>query len=101
MSPASSSSMHDARDADDRRLLATEDHTQLLANYLHQIRERCAIRIRDPYANEDVAQAIVLRLRSELGARKHTGPLPFRVVVWKVTGWTIGGHFTPPWRIRR
>src|SRR3954468_18131096 len=85
--------MHDARDADDRGLLQLRDHKQLVANYLHQIRERCAVRIRDPYAAEDVAQTIVLRLWNELEAGKHRASVPFRVVVWKVTNWMIGGHF--------
>ena len=85
--------MHDARDAEDRRLLEARDHAQLLANYVHQIRERCAVRIRDPYAADDVAQAIALRLWRELEEGRHRGPVPFRVVVWHVTSWTIGGHF--------
>ena len=76
MPRAISSQMHDARDADDRRLLEARDHTQLLANYLHQIRERCGVRIRDPYAAEDVAQTIVLRLWKELEAGKHRGAVP-------------------------
>jgi RNA polymerase sigma factor (sigma-70 family) len=86
--------MHDARDAEDRRLLEAGDHTQLLADYLHQIRDRCAVRIRDPWAADDVAQTIVLRLWRELQEGRHRGPLPFRVVVHQVTTWTIGGHFT-------
>jgi RNA polymerase sigma factor (sigma-70 family) len=70
----------------------------LLANYLHKIQEWCALRVPDPYAAEDVAQKVVLRLWKELEDGKHRGPVPFRVVVWKVTGWTIGGHFksVPP-----
>src|SRR5689334_16915473 len=77
--------MYDAQDAEDRRLLEARDHKQLLANYLNQIRERCAIRVRDPFAADDVAQTIVVRLWSELENGKHRGPVPFRVVAWKVT----------------
>jgi RNA polymerase sigma factor (sigma-70 family) len=95
MSRVTVSRMYDAQDAEDRRLLEAKDHKQLLANYLNQIRERCAIRVRDPFAADDVAQTIVLRLWSELESGKHGGPVPFRVVVWKVTEWMIGGHFKP------
>ncbi len=36
--------MHDARDAEDKRLLAEGEHKLLLASYFHQVRERCYLR---------------------------------------------------------
>ena len=84
--------MHDARDAEDRRLLETGDHKTLLAGYFHPVRQRCLFRLRDPDAADEVTQAVFLRLINEL-ARGRTYSVPFRVVVWKVTGWTINEHW--------
>ena len=39
--------MHDARDAEDRRLLEERNHKQLLAGYYRPICERCFLRLRD------------------------------------------------------
>lgn len=86
--------MHDARDAEDRRLLDEGNHKQLLVNYLTVIRERCWLRLRDDSAADDAAQAIVLRLLSELSSGKRY-PVPFRVVVRKVTDWELNGYFAP------
>jgi RNA polymerase sigma factor (sigma-70 family) len=41
---------------------------------------------------DDVAQDVKLRLWAELRAGKHY-PVPFRVVVHQVIGWTIGDYF--------
>jgi RNA polymerase sigma factor (sigma-70 family) len=84
--------MHDARDAEDNRLLAKGDHKLLVAAYFHQVRERCFLRLRDPDAGDDVAQAVFVRLLTELRSGK-TYPVPFRVVVWNVTEWTLRGFY--------
>ena len=86
--------MHDARDAEDRRLLDEGNYKQLLVNYVTVIRERCWLRLRDDAAADDAAQTIVLRLLSELSAGKRY-PVPFRVVVRKVTDWELSGYFVP------
>jgi RNA polymerase sigma factor (sigma-70 family) len=86
--------MHDARDAEDRRLLREGNYKQLLVNYLNVIRERCWLRLRDDAAADDAAQTIVLRLLSELRAGNQY-PVPFRVVVRKVTDWELNGYFVP------
>ena len=82
------SSTHDARDAEDTRLLEEGDHTRLLAAYVHPVRERCFLRLRDPDAADEVAQRVFVRLLSEL-ARGKRYRVPFRVVVWMVVEWTI------------
>jgi RNA polymerase sigma-70 factor (ECF subfamily) len=84
--------MHDARDAEDRRLLEAGEHKTLLANYVHPVRERCRLRLRDEDAANEAAQRVFLRLREEL-RRGRTYPVPFRVVVWKVTDWTLRGFY--------
>src|SRR3990170_5273969 len=84
--------MHDARDAEDSRLLDANDHTTLLATYYPVILERCRVRLRDPDAWE-VAHAVVDRLLRELSRGKRY-PVPFRVVVHKVIDWKIKEHFT-------
>jgi DNA-directed RNA polymerase specialized sigma24 family protein len=58
--------MHDARDAEDKRLLETGEHKLLVSGYFHWVRERCFLRLRDPDAADDAAQRIFLRLLSEL-----------------------------------
>lgn len=83
--------MHDARDAEDSRLLDANDHTTLLATYYPVILERCRVRLRDPDAWE-VAHAVVDRLLSELSRAKRY-PVPFRVVVHKVIDWKVKEHF--------
>ena len=94
MERATRPSMHDARDAEDRRLLAEGNHKQLLANYVNVIRERCWLRLRDDDAADEAAQVIVLRLLDEL-RRGKSYTVPFRVVVWNVTRWELDGVFVP------
>lgn len=84
--------MHDARDAEDIRLLEEGKFTELLAAYFHSVRERCFIRLRDRDAGDDVAQIVFVRLLRELQAGKRY-PVPFRVVVWMVVEWTIRGNY--------
>jgi RNA polymerase sigma factor (sigma-70 family) len=82
--------MHDARDAEDRRLLEAGDYKQLLASYFHPVRQRCFLRLRNWDAADEATQLVFLRLLSEL-ERGKTYPVVFRVVVWRVTEWTLNG----------
>jgi RNA polymerase sigma factor (sigma-70 family) len=82
--------MHDARDAEDSRLLETGDHKLLLAAYFTPVRDRCFLRLGSREAGDEAAQRVFLRLLAELRAGK-TYPVPYRVVVWKVTEWTLKG----------
>src|SRR5262245_24038470 len=84
--------MGDARDAEDNRLLEARDHAQLVANYFHPIRERCFLRLRDRDAADEAAQLVFERLLSELGRGKQY-KVPFRVVAWMVTEWTLKGFY--------
>jgi RNA polymerase sigma factor (sigma-70 family) len=84
--------MHDARDAEDRRLLETGQYKLLLANYFRPVRERCFVWARSRDAGDEVAQAVFLRLLGELQRGKTYG-VPFRVVVWTVTEWTLRGFY--------
>jgi RNA polymerase sigma factor (sigma-70 family) len=84
--------MHDARDAEDKRLLDEKNHKLLLAGYFHQVRERCFLRLRDRDAADDAAQQVFLRLAKEL-ERGRTYPVPYRVVVHKVTDWVLRGFY--------
>ena len=84
--------MHDARDAEDRRLLEAGDFAQLLANYFHPVRQRLVARLRNEDAANEVAQTVFDRLLRELTSGK-TYPVPFRVVVWQVVEWKLKEHF--------
>jgi len=84
--------MHDARDAEDRRLLDGGEHKLLVSGYFHWVRERCFLRLRDRDAADDAAQKVFLRLLDELRGGK-TYCVPYRVVVLMVTEWTIRGHY--------
>ena len=84
--------MHDARDAEDKRLLDAGEHKLLVAHYFHPVRERCFLRLRDRDAADEAAQRVFLRLLGELGKGKRYG-VPFRVVVWMVTEWTLRGFY--------
>ena len=86
--------MPDAWDREDSRYLADGNHAALLAKYAPVVHGRCAVRVRDRYAAEDVAQNVLLRLAGELRRGKDYGELPYRVVVGQVIGWTIKEHFT-------
>jgi RNA polymerase sigma factor (sigma-70 family) len=84
--------MHDARDAEDNRLLDEGEHKLLLANYFHPVLERCFLRLRDDDASHEAAQRVFVRLLAELRKGKKY-PVPFRVVVWMVTEWTLRGFY--------
>ena len=84
--------MHDARDAEDKRRLEAGEHKLLLATYFEDVVDRCFFALRDRDAANDAAQRVFVRLLAELRAGK-TYPVPYRVVVWKVTEWTLRGHY--------
>jgi DNA-directed RNA polymerase specialized sigma24 family protein len=87
--------MHDARDAEDRRLLEAGEHKLLLSAYVQQIRDRCFFKLLDRDAGDEIAQRIFLRLWSELCVGKTYGGLPYRVVVAMVTDWELRGFYPP------
>ncbi len=64
--------MHDARDAEDKRLLEAKEHTQLLENYVYLVQEWVSLRVRDRQAADEVAQRVFLRLANELAAGRPT-----------------------------
>ena len=77
---------------DDEALLASGDHSVLLAKYEPVIVARCVAALRGHPDAEDVAQDAKLRLWRELQAGK-TYPVPYRVVVHKVIDWTLKDHW--------
>lgn len=87
--------MHDARDAEDNRLLEAKEHTQLLENYVYLVQEWVSLRVRDRAAAEEVVQRVFLRLANEL-AGGRTYAVPYRVVVWNVVNWTARGYEWAP-----
>ena len=90
--------MHDAREAEDRRLLENGEHQQLVEGYYGVIVERCQARVPAQDAL-DVAANVVLRLLDELKRGKTYPGTPYRVVVHMVIGWKIKEHFAPDrWR---
>src|SRR5438034_1801617 len=56
------------------------------------MRERCYLRLRDGDAANEAAQRVFVRLVGELRDGK-TYSVPFRVVVWMVTEWTLKGFY--------
>jgi RNA polymerase sigma factor (sigma-70 family) len=90
--------MRDARDAEDTRLLETGEIDLLLAGWYETIVDLCVAKMRGP-VGEDVAQAVCERLWKELKAGRHRdGKLPFRVVVYSVSGWVCRGWYEPGWQ---
>src|SRR3954452_19381486 len=82
--------MHDARDADDQRLLEAGDYKLLLAGYFTPVRDRCFFRLGTRDAGDEAAQLVFLRLLGELRKGK-TYPTPFRGGGWMGTEGTIRG----------
>src|SRR4051812_34363024 len=87
--------MHHARDEEDRRLLEVGEHKLLLAGYFSPVRDRCFFRLGNREAGDEAAQRVFVRLLGELRKGK-TYPVPFRVVVWMVTEWTLRGFHHGP-----
>lgn len=97
MSGLTRSSMRDARDAEDNRLLESGEIDLLLAGWYETIVARCVARMRGPVGH-DVAQAVCERLWKELKADKHRdGRWPFRVIVHKVVGFACAGWYEKGW----
>src|ERR671934_2330193 len=92
MAELTTSSMHDARDAEDKRLLDAGDYARLVESYYGVIVKRCQARTNSDGEAFDVAADVVIRLLGELKAGKRYG-VPFRVVVHKVIGWKLAEHF--------
>ncbi len=85
------SALHDARDAEDTRLLDAGETNALAERYYGVIGDRCLLLLRNREAADDVAHEVVLRLMSELRhGRRYR--VPFRVVVHKVIGWKVKEH---------
>lgn len=84
--------MHDARDAEDKRLLESGEYARLLESYYGVIVKRCQARTRSDGEAFDVAADVVVRLLGELKSDKRY-PVPFRVVVHKIVGWKLAEHF--------
>lgn len=84
--------MHDARDAEDTRLLEAGEFRLLVEGYVGVIYDRCRLKLRNPQQAEDVAHEVVLRLLREL-KRGRRYDVPFRVVVHNVVDWKVKEHF--------
>ena len=84
--------MHDARDEEDKRLLDAGDHSALVRSYYETIIQRCRFRCRREDDALECAQAVAVRLLSEL-KRGRRYSVPFRVVVHKVIEWTTKGFY--------
>jgi len=90
--------MHDARDAEDTRLLEAGEFSLLVESYYGVMLDRCRARVWPEADAIAVAAEIAIRLLSEL-KRGRRYRVPFRVVVHKVIGWKIKEHFEPgKWR---
>ena len=86
--------MHDARDEEDRRLLADGEFVRVVESYYGVMLDRCRARVRPEDQAIAVAAEVAIRLLSEL-KRGVTYRWPFRVVVHQVIGWKIKEHFAP------
>lgn len=84
--------MHDARDEEDRRLLEAGEHAALLRSYYETIIQRCRVRCRKEDDALECAQAVAVRLLSELKRGKRYS-VPYRVVVHQVIEWTTKGFY--------
>jgi RNA polymerase sigma factor (sigma-70 family) len=80
-------------DAFDRQLYESGDIATLLARYDGMIRGTCIARLHGHPDADDVAQSVRMRLLTESRRGKRYA-VPYRVVVWQVTKWTIDGYFT-------
>jgi RNA polymerase sigma-70 factor (ECF subfamily) len=86
--------MHDARDAEDKRLLEAGEFPLLVESYYGVILDRCRARVWPEADAIGVAAEVAIRLLSEL-KRGRRYRVPFRVVVHQVIGWKIKEHFAP------
>ena len=86
--------MHDARDAEDQRLLDAGEVSLLVESYYGVILDRCRARVWPEADAVAVAAEVAIRLLKEL-KRGRRYRVPFRVVVHQVIGWKINEHFAP------
>ena len=97
MSELTHSSMLDARDAEDKRLLDNGEIDLLLSGWYEVIVGRCVARMRGPVGH-DVAQFVCERLWRELKAGRHRdGRWPFRVIVHQVIRYACAGWYEKGW----
>lgn len=92
MSELTVSSVHERRDAEDRRLLEAGDFTLLVESYYGVILDRCRASMWPEDWAITVAAEVAIRLLSEL-KRGRRYNVPFRVVVHQVIGWTAKEHY--------
>ena len=85
--------MNHETDASDAKSLAAGEIEVLLARYDDAIRDRCVAKLRGHVDADDVAQNVRLRLFAEFHRGKTYGATPYRVVVHKVIGWTVGDYY--------
>ena len=95
MSDLTVASMHDAHDAEDRRLLEAGGFRQVVESYYGVTLDRCRARVWPEDQATAVAAEVAIRLLSEL-KRGRRYQVPFRVVVHKVIGWKIKEHLSHP-----
>jgi RNA polymerase sigma factor (sigma-70 family) len=86
--------MHDARDAEDTRLLEAGEYAALVESYYGVILDRSRIKVRREDDAIAVAAEVAIRLLSEL-KRGRRYRVPFRVVVHQVIKWKVKEHFAP------
>jgi RNA polymerase sigma factor (sigma-70 family) len=86
--------MHDARDAEDTRLLEAGEYSALVESYYGVMLDRCHAKVWPAEDAIAVAAEVAIRLLSEL-KRGRRYRVPFRVVVHQVIGWKIKEHFEP------
>lgn len=79
------------RDRLDDKLIADGNYAELLATYYPVVISRLLLRMDERTAHE-VASLWSVRLLSEL-TRGRRYVVPFRVVVWKVTQWSLKDHY--------
>lgn len=84
--------MHDARDAEDTRLLEAGEYSALVESYYGVMLDRARLKLRSEAEQTAVAAEAAIRLLSEL-ERGRRYRVPFRVVVHQVIGWKIREHF--------
>ena len=80
-------------DHDDADLLADGRIERLLAKYELVIIARCIKDTKNVHDGHDVAQDVMFRLFREFQAGKRYEGIPYRVVVYQVTKWTLADFF--------
>ena len=86
--------MHDARDEEDRRLLAAGEYARLVESYYGVILDRCRARVRPEDAAIAVAAEVAIRLLTEL-KRGKTYSVEYRRIVHSIITFKINEHFAP------